>query len=304
MRESPCTVAAEYEELVRQLLQRKGRPVLLGSRPPQNLLQKLRASRDLREAHRVAPGRRSHVDSSRHGRGLCIREFAHHLRGPHRAPEHRSCQAAGAELESLQGHQALGAESGSDNFSSNSSQEGRGSVPLLHRRLCGDIGPSHMEQGVCRGHNISSSRTRIANTPASTSNQGDWMLDTRSWDEPFDWRATPPLHAERRNQVPLGPKRLLRNMKPVNFSGMRTRELKQHCRKQGFRLLSRQHMPEALNPGHFTRHDYSDNLTICTRFFGLWGIGSEFARAGTRKPWPDCDLDFRHTCVPARWRSP
>ena len=60
--------------------------------------------------------------------------------------------------------------------------------------------------------------------------------------------------------VPLGPKRLLRNMKPVNFSGMRTRELKQHCRKQGLRLPSHQHMPEALNPGHFTHHDYSDNL--------------------------------------------
>ena len=91
-------------------------------------------------------------------------------------------------------------------------------------------------------------------------NQGDWMLDARSLDEPFDWRATPVLHAERRNHVPLGPKRLLRNLKPVNFSGMRTRELKQHCRKQGYRLLSHQHMPEALNPGHFTHHDYSDNL--------------------------------------------
>ena len=99
-------------------------------------------------------------------------------------------------------------------------------------------------------------------------NQGDWMLEARSLDEAFDWRTTPVLHAERHNQVPLGPKRLLRNMKPVKSSGMKTCELEEHCRKHGFRLLSHQHMPESLHPGHFTHHDYSDNLHTFLRPVG------------------------------------
>ena len=69
-------------------------------------------------------------------------------------------------------------------------------------------------------------------------------------------------------QVPLGPKRLLRNMKSAKASTMKTCELQEHSRKQGFRLVSHQHMPESLKPGLFASYDYSDNLYTFLRPVG------------------------------------
>ena len=128
-------------------------------------------------------------------------------------------------------------------------------------------------------------------------NQGDWMLDARSWDEPFDWRATPPLRAERAPWA------------EEAASQHEARELFRDEDPRAETALQKARTPAPVSPAHAGSAEpgalHTPRLQRQSALlFSARGASDPSSPGPGLENLGDCDLDFRHTCVPARWRSP